>query len=181
MRTKDEAKISSFLQDTLLDEAIISSHRQQIDNLLFDPSISKNKKAEEIMKLGREPKEVLIGVFNNENNANTNCNLTFKHDKKRVILYFPPSSKIQNNHALPWFDCPNNYPWITVSLTIDDVSVDGIMVVGVERPTEEDRTTGVRARVSKAVSEEFKNKGMNLNPGVTRGYISVTDATPIPR
>lgn len=175
--TTDKEKIASFLKNSNIDEEIINSYYSNVVGVLFSPEpCDELKRVKQILELGKEPQQVLIGKFPNTDNAQTNCSLPFRQNKKRVILYFPPSTRLDNgDNSLPWFQCPKNYPGLVVSLKIEDVQIDGVRVVGVERPTEPDGVEGVRARVTKKVAEEFNEKGISLGNHVSVGTISVTD------
>ena len=172
LETADDKIINNFLKNTKLDEAIIDSYYDQVIIILFSNKESgKRERKETILKTGGVPHPVLIGEYKNKSGTKTNCALPFKQNKKRIIIHIPgsdpDSNKKREKIPLPWFQCPRGYHNIDVSLKIEDVEVNGIRVVGVERPTESIDIKGVRARVTAAVADEFKSKGIDLGQHVT--------------
>lgn len=177
INTTDEDKINDFLTKSSLDDQIINSYYKDFNKVLFDPAPTQEpERISQILSAGEHPKPVRIGRFINRTNAKTNCALPYRQNKKRVILYFPPSTKTKDGgDAYPWFKCPNNYPTILISLKVEDVEVTGIRVVGVERPTKEDNIRGVRARVTEEVAKEFAAKGMPIGKHVVDGSMKISD------
>ena len=175
--TKDKKKINSFLENSILDEEIINNYKTEVNALLYSTKLTdKTKRNKKILELGKEHQFVRIGYFENNNNSRTNCNLPFLQDRKRAIIYFPVSSRYEDgSNFLPWFGCPNESTGIVISLEVEDIEVTGIRVVGVERPTKEDYIKDVRARVSKAVVDEFLEKGIALGQHITIGKMKVID------
>lgn len=179
LTTDNDEVISDFINKSKLDEAIIDSYHDEVNKLVFSTKASDRKrKKETILKEGNVPRPVIIGVYRPNNDELTSCNLPFNQKKKRVIIHIPISeadAKSQKgNNSLPWFQCPKNHYQLLISLSIDGVVVDGIKVVGVERPKELSKVNGIRARVTEVVSAAFKEKGINLGNHVTLGSIRIT-------
>ncbi|GAB2659861.1 hypothetical protein [Vibrio panuliri] len=179
LETKDETKLKQFVDSTKLDEVIIDSYYEQVIEVLFSdkPSANKDQKYH-ILELGSVAQEINVGEFENRSNTKTNCGYDFAQDEKRVIIHIPaPEKGIKRDRIpLPWFQCPRGYHAMDVSLKVEDKVVSDIKVVGVERPTATPKKPikGVRARVTNAVAEEFRQKGVDLGVGIVPGSITVT-------
>lgn len=172
--SNDMDKLTHLFANSKMDELIIDNYQVQINDLLFSPKASsKVLRNGTIMQLGAKKQVVLIGEYHNKNKALTNCGKVFRQNKRRVILYIPNSGAIEPN--LPWFECPSSYPSIIVELWIEDVVVGGVLVVGVERPIDNNNIEGVRSRVTQEVAEKFKANGIDLGNHITSGYIRITD------
>lgn len=186
----EDNEIEAFLRESSLDDKIIRKHHKDVTDLLYGPTVYQSDRDSIVSKIkeySEHISDIKIGFFENEENQKTNCVKRYYHHKKLVILHFPPSSKktveLENGKemidALAWYRCPTNgYPTITVTLSIDDIKVEGVRVVGVERPATEDSSRlvkGVRARVSRAVLNEFEQNGIDITSGVSSGYIKLDD------
>ena len=181
MQTDDKDKIHKFLNNTKLDEEIIETYYEQVIDILFSERISdKKKRIDTIMKAGSIKTEALIGEYENRTGSDTNCGMEFNQDLKRAIIHIPgldpDSGEVRDKQPVPWFQCPRGYPQLTISLDIEDIVVDGIKLVGVERPTESKDVVGIRVRVTNAVANEFLNKGIKLGNGIKPGFVYVTAA-----
>lgn len=174
LETNDIDKLERLFANSKLDEMIIDTYQAQINDMLFSTKVSdKGFRTKTIMQLGAKKQTVLIGEYRNPNNSLTNCGKIFRQNKRRVILYIPNAGTIEP--PLPWLECPKSYPSIIIELWIEDVVVGGVLIVGVERPIDSNNIVGTRARVTGAVAEEFKNKGIDLGKHITSGYMRITD------
>ncbi|MBX2809946.1 MAG: hypothetical protein KTR20_15090 [Cellvibrionaceae bacterium] len=177
LQTDNEDMLISFISKTKLDEVIIDSHYQRVSEILFSDKPSNIKAQKEmILKIGGEPYPISIGEFKNRSKSKTNCGIEFKQDAKRVIMHIaaPENGAERKKVPMPWFQCPRGYHDLEVSLKIEEVEISGVRVVGVERPTESTGLKGNRARVTHAVSEEFRKRGVDLGTGLSQGSIKVT-------
>jgi len=172
--SSDMGKFERLFANSKFDEMIIDTYQIQINDMLFSTKVSdKGFRNKTIMQLGATKQTVLIGEYPNLNNSLTNCGKLFRQNKRRVILYIPNSGAIEP--PLPWFECPSSYPSIIVELWIEDVVVGGVLVVGIERPIDNNNIVGVRSRVTHEVAEKFKDKGIDLGKHITSGYMRITD------
>lgn len=175
--TPSRDKIDNFLSKTNLDEIIIEKHHAEVSRILYFPAQGNySKLSAQIREYKGMVTPTMVGVFENHTNSKTKCNYPFTQSEKRIILHFPSSTKTKKGDALPWIQCPGfDYPRIMLKLTVEGVSIGGILLVGVERPDKDNYVNGIRSRVTKAVAAAFKKQNVIIGSDLSQALVSVED------